>query len=381
MIQVKRYVAPTYAEALIQAKNELGADALIVDTKKIRVGGFLGLFQKSMTELTVAVDRPEQPAPVPAPAPAQRVPQRPAALPLASAAPAAAAPPAALREPTDRLEREIASLRSAVDKLVAQQGADPAVSSLSTAGRKIYELLLERGVEPAAALELGAKASEKGAEAGWLQMEMARMLGPFHPTRVMPGQRRVAALVGPTGVGKTTTLAKLAAHFALVQGRKVGLITADSFRIAAIEQLRTYGDILGIPLHAVDSPAEMALALKQTADCDVVLVDTGGHSHKDASRMAELRETLAVLQPDEIHLVVSLTANPRDAYEWLESYGPLGVNRLLFTKVDEATCPGLMLNMRRRCSYPLGYITCGQNVPDDLMPADQVDFAQILLGA
>lgn len=380
MIQVKRYTAPTYAEALIKAKNELGADALIVDTKKVRVGGVLGLFQKTLTELTVAVDRPDPNAPAAAPAsPRAAAPQAPAAVPVPPAA--SLRPPTLAPSATAALEQEIASLRSAVNRLVTQQEDRAALERLSPFGRKTFDTLVARGVEPDAALEVCIKLTEKGDDKLWLHAEVTRLLAPFQPTRLIPGQRKVAALVGPTGVGKTTTLAKLAAHFALVQGQKVGLITADSFRIAAIEQLRVYGDILGIPLHAVDSPPEMALALQQTADCDVVLVDTGGRNHKDPERMAELKETLAVLRPDEIHLVVSLTANPRDAYELLEYYGPLGVNRLLFTKVDEASCPGLMINMRRRCPYPVGYITCGQSVPDDIMPADQVDFAHILLGA
>lgn len=380
MIQVKRYTAPTYAEALIKAKNELGADALIVDTKRVRVGGIFGLFQKTLTELTVAVDVPEPKAPAVGPASPQIAPPQPAAA--APAPPASSLSPAPLPpSSTAALEREIASLRSAVNRLVTKQEDQAALERLSPFGRETFDILVARGVESDVALEISLKLTEKGDDKLWLHAEVTRLLAPFQPTRLIPGQRKIAALVGPTGAGKTTTLAKLAAHFALLQGQKVGLITADSFRIAAIEQLRVYGDILGIPLHAVDSPHEMALALQQTADCDVVLVDTGGRNHKDPERMAELKETLAVLRPDETHLVISLTANPRDAYELLEYYGPLGVNRLLFTKLDEATCPGLMINMRRRCTYPVGYITCGQEVPDDIMPADQVDFAHILLGA
>lgn len=378
MIQVKRFVAPTYAEALIKAKNELGNDALIVDSKKIRVGGFLGLFQRSMTELTVAVDRPDGPTSSSAWA-TSAAPLAGVAAPQVQPAPANAAPlPSATAA---SLERELASLRRAVSQLVEQKEEEESLSRLTSYGRHVYETLVDRGVEPAAALELSLGLTDESQGQVWLQTAVTRMLGPFQQITVAPGQRRIAALVGPTGVGKTTTLAKLAAHFALNMGKKVGLITSDSYRIAAIEQLKTYGDILGIPLNVADTPEDMVRALKDTADCDIVLVDTGGRNHKDAARMAELRETLAVLRPDETHLVVSLTANPRDAYEWLDYYGPLGVNRLLFTKLDEAASPGLMLNLRRRCQYPVGYITYGQSVPDDIMPADRADFAQILLGA
>jgi len=378
MIQVKRIVAPTYAEALIKAKNELGMDALIVDSKKIRVGGFLGLFQKSMTELTVAVDRPDEPA-APATGGGSTAVRTavPAPGPSAAASPQAALPASTVAS----LERELAALRRAVNRLASRQEQEAALSRLTAYGRHVYDTLVDRGVEPDAALEISLNLTDESQGRAGLQAALIRTLGPFERIAVRPGQRRVAALVGPTGAGKTTTLAKLAAHFALNMGHKVGLITADSFRIAAIEQLRTYGDILGIPVNVVDSPADMARALRETADCDLVLVDTGGRNHKDAGRMAELKETLSILRPDETHLVISLTANPRDAYEWLDYYGPLGVNRLLFTKLDEAASPGLMVNLRRRCSYPVGYITFGQSVPDDIMPADRADFAQILLGA
>lgn len=415
MMQVKRYVAPTFAEALIQAKNELGTDAVIVESKKVRVGGFFGFFGREMTELTVAIDvrsgpRPgavshgsSQPAPAPktpelSKAPVQEVqgsqaesqepaesgpanPKWPADLAQVQAqVPAAAQRGAAPVQSLHNLEREMADLRVAVSKLLEQNGTE--VANLYGFGRQVFDTLLARGVDEAAALELGQRCRVEEEEGrAILAKELARLIGPIAPITVRKGQRKVIALVGPTGVGKTTTLAKLAAHFTLDRGFDVGLITSDTFRIAAIEQLRTYADILGVPLYAVDQPEEASQALRETADKDAILVDTGGRNFRDPVRMAELRDLLAVLRPDETHLVVSLNINPRDAFDALDAFLPLGINRLTFTKLDETASPGLILNLKMRCEHPVGYLTHGQSVPDDIIPADQADFTKILMGA
>lgn len=372
MMQVKRYVAPTFAQALIQAKNELGTDAMIVESKKLRVGGIFGFFGRQMTELTMAVDRLDagtQQSPVPT------VRAKTSAGPVQGQAPDPA---------LSSIERELATLRTAITRLT---GADPSGEpSISPPVRgyslQVFRDLVANGVEEALALDIARRLEVGGPEThNSLRRELGRLLGPMAPIDPRPGVRRVVALVGPTGVGKTTTVAKLAAQFALKRGLKVALITSDTFRIAAIDQLRTYADILGIPLHAVDSPADMAAAMRETAAFDVVLVDTGGRNHKDHLRMQELRELLAVLRPDETHLVCSATCNPRDAFSALESYLPLGVNRLTFTKIDEASAPGVILNLRVRCNQPLGYLSHGQSVPDDIIPADQADFTKLLLGA
>ncbi len=274
----------------------------------------------------------------------------------------------------------MAGLRAAVSKLLEQHG--DAAMGLHGFGREVFDTLLSRGVSEAAALELGQICRTDDPEGrAILQRELQRLIGPTAPIEVKKGQRRIIALVGPTGVGKTTTLAKLAAHFTLDRGLNVALITSDTFRIAAIEQLRTYADILGVPIYAVDRPEEAAQALLETKEKDLVLVDTGGRNFRDEARMAELRELLAVLRPDETHLVTSLNTNPRDAFDALDSFLPLGVNRLTFTKLDETTSPGLILNLKLRTEAPVGYLTHGQSVPNDIIPADEADFTKILMGA
>jgi len=388
MMQVKRYIAPTFAEALIQAKNELGTEAMIVESKKLKIGGFMGFFQRQVTELTVAVDRPAngKPSAGTKPHPAAHH-AAPATSPVLAAATAAAAPTQAqvtALQPMNltNLEREMASLRTTVARLL-ERGLGPApVHQLQGFSRKVFEELVERGVDHTAALDIGQRIRSDGPEGQEaLRRELTRLIGPGAPIVPVPGERKVVALIGPTGVGKTTTLAKLAAQFTLERGMKIGLITSDTFRIAAIDQLRIYADILGVPMYAVDTPADAARALSETADRDLVLVDTGGRNHKDAQRMLELKELLSVLRPDETHLCFSLTANPKDVFDSLDYYLPMGVNRLTFTKLDEASAPGLMLNVRMRCNHPLSYVTHGQSVPDDLTPADEADFSKILMGA
>lgn len=402
MMQVKRYVANSFAEALIQAKQELGTEAMIVESKKLRVGGLLGFFRREVTELTVAFDQstlkkapPRSYASSSAPAAASvtqpqtagpKTVQAPAAPPAPAAVPAqSGATPVPAPLPVHNLaslEREIAALRTVVARMADRSGSDAHPPDLQGFSRLVYDGLVGRGADEAAAYEIAQRVWTGGSEGqDTLRQELQRMLGPAAPIQARPGERRVIALVGPTGVGKTTTLAKLAARFTLDQRLQVALITSDTFRIAAIDQIRTYADILGVPVYAVDTPEEVAQAMLDTADKDLVLVDTGGRNHRDTARMQELRDFLFILQPDETHLVFSLTANPKDAMDALDTYISLGVNRLTFTKLDEATCPGLMLNIRLRCNQPVSYITNGQSVPEDILGADGVDFAKVLVGA
>lgn len=393
MMQVKRYMAASYAEALILAKNELGTDAVIVESRKVKVGGFFGLFGREMTELTVAVDQPPEVRRAPRPAPAAQPQAAPAAVqapPAAVQAPPAAVQPApapAANPPEAQpslatIEREMAGLKQALHRLAESRTDPSAIRELKGYGLEVYERLLDAGVDEAAALSIARKVGTERSDGECiLAQELALIMGPGAPIQAAPGQRRVVALVGPTGVGKTTTLAKLAAHFALDRHLKVGLITSDTFRIAAVEQLRTYADILGLPVYTVERAEEVTRALEATAGADLVLIDTGGRSHKDEERMAELRELLAIARPDEIHLVVSLNMNPRDIDRMLEHYLPIGVNRFIFTKVDETSAPGVMLNIRLKWDRPVGYLTNGQSVPDDLVPSDAANYIRLIMGA
>lgn len=201
--------------------------------------------------------------------------------------------------------------------------------------------------------------------------------GPIHVT---PGQRRVVALVGPTGVGKTTTIAKLAANYRLLEHRRVGLITVDTYRIAAVEQLRTYADIIDLPMEVVATPREMRQAVARLSDLDLVLIDTAGRSPSDEVRVQELRAFLEESQADEVHLVLSSGASVRQLARNEQAFRATGATALLLTKLDETPALGGLFPWLRDCELPVSYLTNGQNVPQDIEPADRRKFARRLLG-
>ena len=186
------------------------------------------------------------------------------------------------------------------------------------------------------------------------------------PIRVTPGRCRLAALVGPTGVGKTTTIAKLAANFRLKEKRRVGLITVDTYRIAAIEQLRTYADIIDLPMHVVSTPREMRETVERMNHLDLILLDTAGRSPKDEIRLQELKVFLAEAAADEVHLVLSSVAASRTLEQTAEQFTAVGATSLILTKLDEANGLGNVLPVLRSSGLPLSYLTDGQNVPDDI---------------
>jgi flagellar biosynthesis protein FlhF len=200
------------------------------------------------------------------------------------------------------------------------------------------------------------------------------------PIEVTPGRRRLVALVGPTGVGKTTTIAKLAANFRLRQRRRVGLITVDTYRIAAVEQLRTYADIIDLPMEVVSTPREMREAVDRLSNLDLVLLDTAGRSPRDEVKIQELKSLLAEARPDDVHLVLSSVSSVATLNKTAARFLDVGVTSLLMTKLDEATGLGNLLPLLRSCQVPLSYLTNGQNVPDDIEAADPRKLARMVLG-
>ncbi|MEX2176758.1 MAG: hypothetical protein WD872_20495 [Pirellulaceae bacterium] len=197
------------------------------------------------------------------------------------------------------------------------------------------------------------------------------------PIRFSPGRTRTVALVGPTGVGKTTTIAKLAAGFQLQGQCRVGLITVDTYRIAAVEQLRTYAQILALPLEVVTTAHEMHAAAGRLADCDLILIDTAGRSPRDAQQLADLRALLAVAQPNEIHLVLSAVTAGGSLDAAAEAFVRVGASALVLTKLDEAAGVEWLPKFLERHRLPLSYTTHGQNVPDDIQAARAAPFQKL----
>ena len=190
---------------------------------------------------------------------------------------------------------------------------------------------------------------------------------------------RIAALLGTTGVGKTTTLAKVAAKFVLEQKTDVALITADTYRISAVEQLKTYSDILELPLEIVYNPTELASAIERHRDKDLILIDTAGRSQHNDYQMRELEEFLRVNPRIEKHLVISATTKFTDAKHIMSKFAKVEPDRIIFTKVDETASLGMIINLLRDKKFSLSYITTGQSVPDDIDPANSDVLANLLL--
>lgn len=190
---------------------------------------------------------------------------------------------------------------------------------------------------------------------------------------------RVIALVGPTGVGKTTTVAKLAATYKLRHNKKVGLITSDTYRIAAVEQLKTYAGIIGLPLEVANTPDEMRAAIEKLGSCDLIVVDTAGRSQNDQRRIEELAEFAAAAQPDETHLVLSTTVGENVMRKTADRFRALRPDRCILTKLDEAVTTGPIAGLCDRIGLPLSFVTLGQEVPDDIEPARADRLARCVL--
>lgn len=200
------------------------------------------------------------------------------------------------------------------------------------------------------------------------------------PIQTSSSEGRVVALVGPTGVGKTTTIAKLAANYRLRERKSVGLITVDTYRIAAVEQLRTYAEIIDLPMVVVSTPREMRDAMARMKSLDLILMDTAGRSPRDDVRIQELKSLLAEADPSEVHLVLSAVGSAKSLVTTAERFAAVGTTAMIVTKLDEATGLGNLLSVIRGCQLPISYLTDGQNVPDDIQVAQSRSLAQRILG-
>lgn len=180
------------------------------------------------------------------------------------------------------------------------------------------------------------------------------------------GEQQIVALIGPTGVGKTTTIAKLAANFNLFEGKKVGLITIDTYRIAAVEHLKTYGDIINLPVEVVYTPSDLGQSFQNLRDCDLILIDTAGRSPQNQAMMDELKKFLSHSKIGIILLVISATTKYQDMVVIAENFSRIAFTHLVFTKLDETSCLGPIISLAWMIKRPISYLTTGQNVPDDI---------------
>jgi flagellar biosynthesis protein FlhF len=206
---------------------------------------------------------------------------------------------------------------------------------------------------------------------------MAKMCQPI---ALKEGTGLRVAFIGPTGVGKTTTIAKLAAEFALIKKKNVAVITMDQYRIGAVDQLARYMQIMEIPMESVRDAKEMRAAVARRSSADLILIDTAGRSPKNTEQIAELKMMLAAAEVDEVHLVLSSAANAKTVMESIEKFSAVRVDRLLFTKLDESVNFGLILNVVAQVRTSLSYFSTGQSVPDAIEAADPQRLADMVVG-
>jgi flagellar biosynthesis protein FlhF len=433
-MDVRTYAATTMEEALASVKRDMGVDAVILHTREYSRRSWLGLGRRKIVEvvagrgMNVLSDRRgRRAAPASASAPPRSTNMRGRGRELlehlrasgaAAGGGALSGSGAALLYPPEPtvdgsggirssnreqflqtpaaghaalvgLTRDVNDVKSAISDLVGEirTGRNPKVPQEL---RDYYRKLVDLCIPPEIALDLVRTVrlqcrAEKLQQSDYAWERLAEQVEKLLPVagpirRVKAAGPHVVALIGPTGVGKTTTLAKLAANLLLNERRRVGLITMDTYRIAAVDQLSKYAEIIGSPIRAVSSLDDLRHAMRSMEDCEFILIDTAGRSPTDTMRLTELRRLLEAAAPDEVHLVLSMTSSQECAELAAQRFGDVRVDKLILTKLDEAANLGLMLNVVRATNRSLSYITNGQNVPDDIEVVGGRRLARLILG-
>jgi flagellar biosynthesis protein FlhF len=381
-MSIKKFQAPSMREALDAVKRKIGSEAVILHTRSFRRGGLFGLGSREVWEITASDDaalvsrtrRRARSVPVRAYMDAACV--KTSAPPVQRAALESAQTVAVKTTGSEAvsIREELRSIRTMV-RQVTQYAAKGLAGDLPEGLSAAFRRLLENDVSEATAWDVVTALRESLPEDGLrderrvrahLAAEVTSRIRTAGPLEPVSGGTRTAVFVGPTGVGKTTTIAKLAAEVSLKRNAKAALITMDTYRIAAVEQLRTYARIIGVPLTVVESPGELAAALEKHRDADVVLVDTAGRSQRDAGRISELEEFLAAGESCERYLVLDSTSHRRKLFEVVERFRCARPDKLILTKIDEAASLGVVLDLMADTNLPLAYCTTGQEVPDDI---------------
>ena len=387
-MSIQTFRAKTMRDALAEVRRALGADAAVLHTRELNTGLIARLIHGPCIEVAARAGLPPSASVPPPPSEPKIEPE--SDFPLFASEHEATR----RRAETHGVDSRLNDIQSMVDSLregSPRSDAEAIDAPLPDPLFRAFTDLLEADVNDQVAREMIEQTrrdlpppalTEPVLVEERLAAAAAERLPTRGPIELTQGATRVVALVGPTGVGKTTTIAKLAANYRIRERRSVGLITVDTYRVAAVEQLRTYADIIDLPMEVVATPREMRAAVERLRSCDIVLIDTAGRSPRDEVRLQELRAMLGEASPDETHLVLSATTTRRGLLESVRRFTPVGVDALLLTKLDEAATLGGILGVGERDGappLPIGYLTDGQNVPDDIRVADRDRFARAAL--
>lgn len=406
---IRKYQAETENDAILKAKEDLGGSAVVMNMKTVRPKGFMRLFKKPHVEVTAALDDEKEAGKV-----------------KASVDLRAGAEPAERRQSAngqsavidldnpilrelerresenrkqDALEEKLVDIQKLLqeklntDEKKQEQEEEQKVQAeteIEMYTKLVYNKLLEQEVDEKYANQIVDEIDRNIKKDTGLDyvlstvyQKMILKLGEPKPITLDGSLPKVVFFIGPTGVGKTTTIAKIASKFTLEEKKKVAMLTADTYRIAATEQLHTYADILNVPFKVIYTPEEIEKAVEEYKDYDLILVDTAGHSHQNEQQLADIRKFLDTVSDEdkkEIFLVLSATTKYKDLLSIADSYKEVEGFKLIFTKLDETTCFGNILNLKLYTDADLSYLTCGQNVPDDIEKLDAQRIVKQLLG-
>lgn len=382
-MNIKRVIANDMTEAMAKIRTQHGPDTVILSNRPLRKKGLKGLFSKPLVEVVIAFEGETADTPALNRKAASAAPANLKDLPRSTepASAEAKANDVKLTEMEQRLESMNVTMLEIATRL---RGKVPGARYNPEIQRQFASLLdneVEEGIARAIADEAQDITDRRKVDPDEAFREVVvHRLGEPEGIKLHRFQRTVAVFIGPTGAGKTTTIAKLAARFALAEKAKVGLITADAYRIAAHEQIKTYSDILELPLKTIYSPKEIGQALKDLDSVDIVLVDTPGKSPKDVGHQQEILSLIENSNASEVFLVLSASTGYKSSALIADQYRFLKDFKVLVTKMDESPTAGCLLNARALTGKPLSYLTTGQSVPDDIELLDVASTTHQLLG-
>ncbi len=410
---IKKFQGKTKEEAIEKAKSELGADAVVMNVKEIKPKGMFKVFKGSLFEVTAAVEEKEQFSGAMAGVAAQKTfdninlaadeqiripqPQR-TAEPVKRQETESSVPLQQLMQERNLrgadqrekdgsnkdLEERLASLSNILEKQLSAEGKmekeveapQPAKSEGFSFIKMLYKTLLDNEVNEKYVNQIMdeiEKVMHNGNSVDYIlstvYQKMILKLGQPSTIEMTGPKPKVIFFIGPTGVGKTTTIAKIASKYKVEKGKRVAFFSADTYRIAATEQLRIYANILEAPMNVIYSADELNEMIEKVSGYDLIFVDTAGFSHKNAKQCEDMKNMIEGLDPaygKEVYLVLSATTKYRDLLEIVDIYQKIADFKLVFTKLDETSCYGNIMNIKLYSGAPLSYMTTGQNVPDDI---------------
>lgn len=385
---IKKYIGESANEAISKVKQELGKDAVIISQRKIKKKGIKGLFSKKLIEVTAAIESSsESSAPKTYSVAKQKLVENDTNIEqnLIEALLKNSESNKEMIKNQDNISREtnlmssnknqdllfneVKEMKNMINNLVNNNNIEV---------DKAEEFLEEQDICKEVRNELLEKTKGINDEKERLE-EIKELIAKKIKIEPIEMNENIV-FVGPTGVGKTTTIAKLAGRLALIEKKKVGLITIDTYRIGAVEQLKTYAEIMNIPFKVVFNLKDMEIAINSMDDCDVVLIDTTGRSSKNTMQISELRAYVEKANSKNINLVLSSTIKDKDVKIINEAYKVLNFNKVIITKLDETSTYGSIVNILKEVEVPISFITTGQNVPEDIECPKKDNLVNLIMG-